>query len=156
MANPYKRVAAAAWNAVSDRMQGRFALEDIEDEMETLIRDVDVDELRATARYAAVQAEDRRRRDLANSGQLDFWDDESFQGAIPTVAGDANRVTLDAAENFDWLYLLQVKQKHVNEVVAVMNSTMEAYTALAPYLSVPGTRTADARMAWQRDNRRKP
>lgn len=156
MANPYKRVAAAAWNAVSDRMQGRFALEDVEDEMETLIHDVDVDELRATARYAAVQAEDRRRRDLANSGQLDFWDDESFQGAIPTVAGDANRVTLDAAENFDWLYLLQVKQKHVNEVVAVMNSTMEAYTALAPYLSVPGTRTADARTAWQRDNRRKP
>jgi hypothetical protein len=154
LANPYKRVAAPAWDAVSDRMQGRFDLEAVEDEMEVLIKDVDIDELRATARYAAVVAEDRRRRDLANSGQLDLWNDDAFQGAIPTVSGDANRVTLDAAENFDWLYLLQVKQKHVNEVVAVMNSTMEAYTALAPYLAVPGTRTADARAAWQRDSRR--
>ena len=121
--------------------------------MESLVDDVDIDELRTTARRAALDAEDRRRRDLANTGQLDLWNDEAFKGAIPTIAGDANRVTLDAAENFDWLYLLQIKQKHVNEVVAVMNSTMETYTALAPYLSVPGTTTAAARAAWQRDNR---
>lgn len=154
MANPYQRVVVAAWDAVADRMHGRFDIEAVESEMEARVDDVDLDELRATARRTAVQAEDRRRRELANSGQFDLWNDDAFQGAIPSVSGDTNRVTLDAAENSDWLYFLQIKQKHVNEAVAMMNAAMQTYTALAPYLSVPGTQTADARASWQRDNRR--
>jgi len=133
-------------------MGGRFAFEDVKAEMHARVQEVDIEELRETACHAALVAEDHRRRDLANSGQLDLLNDEIFQGAIPSVAGDTNRVTLDAAENFDWLYFLQIKQKHVNDAVAVMNSTMHAYTELAPYLSVPGTRTAEARAMWRRDH----
>jgi hypothetical protein len=134
-------------------MGGRFDIDAVEAEMDARVGTVDIEELRVTARRVAVQAEDRRRRNLANSGQTDLFDDDAFQGAIPSVAGDTNRVTLDAAENTDWLYYLNITRKHLNDAMAMMNARMETYTALAPYLSVPGTRTADARAAWQRDNR---
>lgn len=152
MANPFKRYVVDAWNAVAKRQGGRFTTGDVEAELAG-VDGADIDELRQTAIREAVAAEDKRRRDLANRGStFNLFDDEAFQGAIPTALGDSSRVVLDDAENFDWLYLLQLKQRHVNEVVAVMNKTMSTYTELAPYLSVPGTRTADARRAWQRDH----
>jgi len=153
LANPYTRVVVAAWDAVSERMSGRFSMETVEEEMETRIGPIDIEALRASARHEAVRGEDKRRRELANLGSnVRFWDDSAFQGAIPAATGETQRVTLDAAENADWLYFLQVKQKHMNEAVARLNVAMNTYSALAPYLSVPGTKTADARAAWLRDN----
>lgn len=128
-------------------------METVEEEMETRIGPIDIEALRASARHEAVRGEDKRRRELANLGSnVRFWDDSAFQGAIPAATGETQRVTLDAAENADWLYFLQVKQKHMNEAVARLNVAMNTYSALAPYLSVPGTKTADARAAWLRDN----
>lgn len=149
--SPITRLAREAYQDEIDANGGHCDTSLVRERLTGLLSEVDIDLIKAKAVQLAVDEEDRRRRDLANTGQLNLFDDAVFDGVIPATGGDSKRVRLGDASNDDWLYWLQVGQKHVNEVVSMQNSRLETYTKLAPYLA-RGMVTSDARQQYMTDH----
>ena len=152
--DPFARAMSDAYQQFMER-HAEFEKSDVVDLARSILQDVDYEILVERALDHAWTAEDSRHREIANSAQLDMFDDAAFQGTIPAAGGETKRVVLDDARVLsDMVHWVQVGQANVNNVVGQQNRRIELLVNLQSYVTSPATQVHEARLAWQADHPR--